>query len=188
MKTVTYTISQSDVTKVAIPLAVSALKQNFKDYTNHPEWFGGRELNELKALWMENAVAVGAFEVLKKDGVAIVHKNADAYYTFADHEGDCFDPVVNDNIDPAELKRERKREMSRFNRQGAWYHTLEVLNVELDSIAGFVGNDFYGSVYEIEFYNSAFECLKESGMAEYVSELLTRVREALSSSALVLDS
>lgn len=188
MKTVSYSITNSDVMHVALPVGMAALEDSRKDFKEHPEWFGGRELNSLQTLWLDNAVAIAAFAVLKHDGLATIKKNPDAYYTFAEHEGDCFNPQVNTDIAPEELKRQRRREMARFNRQGVWYHTLEVLNEEHDSISGFIGNDFYGSGYDIEFYDIAFSLLAESEMAEYVRELLKRVREALSSSAQVLDS
>lgn len=186
MKTVTYSINKLDVMHVAHPVGIASLSKNYDDYANHPEWFGGRDLNELKALWLETAVSVACFEVLKRDGLALIQKKEDNFYTFADHEGDCFDPSVNSDISPEELKRQRKRERARFNRQGVWYHTLVVLHEERDSIGGFVGDDFYCSGYDTDFYNQAFDYLTGAGMANYVDELLGRVKEALAASASAL--
>ena len=138
----------------------------------HPEWWGkDPDVPNLKNIWHKLAVWQALFEQAKKDGLASIEKLPDSYYSFKDHEGDCFNPEVNPDIDPAQLKRDRAKEQRRFHRQGAFYHTLWVAGEYLDGISGFVGDDFYGSGYDDEFYRTAVEKINELH-PDYFKEVL----------------
>ncbi|UCW44093.1 hypothetical protein [Vibrio phage F23s1] len=152
MKTVK--ITNSDL--VAIRSKFDRELQKQKDrYAANPDLYGKQTEESLIQRWIDNAYSKAVFQQLERDGLARINKETDSFYSFADHAGDCFDPEVNKDIDPAELKRQRKNELARFNRQGVYYHELIVLGETLGSIGGFVGNDFYGSGYDIDFYNTA---------------------------------
>ncbi|UTQ72830.1 hypothetical protein [Vibrio phage vB_VpS_CC6] len=152
MKTVK--ITNSDL--VAIRSKFDRELQKQKDrYAANPDLYGKQTEESLLPRWIDNAYSKAVFKQLEVDGLAHINKESDSFYSFADHAGDCFDPEVNKDIDPAELKRQRKNELARFNRQGVYYHELIVLGETLGSIGGFVGNDFYGSGYDIDFYNTA---------------------------------
>jgi len=73
-----------------------------------------------------------------------------------------FCPNTNPEINGDELKRQERNERARMNKQGAWFFTLVVKNEDLDSIGGFVGNDFYGSGYDTDFYRGALMQVKDT--------------------------
>lgn len=163
-----FVVSESDKIKLQAYFS-KAIGKLQNAYDNDRERFGSQSLLLLKKAWCQTAVDEAIFKLLEQDGLACISKERDDYYTFSDHEGDCFNPEVNSNIDPEQLKKERKREMARFNRQGVWYHSLVVMGEHQDSIGGFVGNDFYGSGYDNDFYHTAIEKVAEQ-YPEYIEE------------------
>ncbi len=173
MKNITYTLTESE--KVDL---VDTIKQIFEKqvtlYHANAERFGNISVQSLESMWLETSKAKGIFQQLEKDGIATITREADQYYTFADHAGDMFNPDINDDIDPEELKTQRLRELGRFNRSGVWYHTLFVLGEEIDTIGGFVGKDFYGSGYDSDFYASALKTIEET-LPQYFAELVEAV-------------
>ena len=172
MKTVEFTVSNTDVAKV---LAVQSkyVKETTDYHNEHPTHFGARPFEELEKLWHYNGGLEGVFTVIENDGLASISKERDQDYTFADHAGDCFDATVNTDIAPEELKRQEKRERARFHRLGTWYHTLTVDGKEIDdcSIGGMVGNDLYGSGYDLDFYKAAIDALRPK-YSNYIATLL----------------
>ena len=170
MKTVDYSVSIIDRATV-LQVQNTYMAKCEEAYKEAPHCFGNRSIESLRELWKSNGGYEGMFTVIERDGLAYIAKEEDAYYTFADHAGDCFDPTVNTDIDPEELKRQERRERARMSRQGAWYHTLHVDGVEGDCIGGFVGNDFYGSGYDTDFYAEAVNQLK-SKYPTYIAELM----------------
>jgi len=128
---------------------------------------------KLKSDIKKHGIPKALFNLFVNDGLANITKEADEYYTFEDHAGECFCPIVNTEISPAELKRQEKKERARFNRKGCFAMTLYILGNEVGSIGGFVGNDFYGSGYDNDFYNQAYEILKTDGLtSEYVKSAM----------------
>ena len=173
MKNITYTLPANE--QVNLVEAVKSIYEKFAAcYHKNPERYGNMSINALQAMWLETAKAQGIFQQLEKDGIAHILQTRDAYFTFSDHAGDMFDPEVNNDIDPEELKTQRRRELARFNRNGVWYHTLMVFGKELDSIGGFVGKDFYGSGYDTDFYATALENIRKQ-LPDYHSELIDAV-------------
>lgn len=173
MKSVSYSVSQDDIKRLNKNQARYIGKCS-QDYNSNPKNYGGRSLADLAVLWHYNGGLKSVFDILEADGLVSISKEEDKYYTFADHSGDCFNPVINSEIAPDELKRQERKERARFNRLGVWTHVLVVEGVEVDdsAIGGFVGNDFQHSGYDTEFYFTAIEMLK-STYPDYVSSLLS---------------
>jgi len=124
----------------------------------------------LKSDIKKHGIPKALFNLFVNDGLANITKEVCGFYTFEDHAGECFCPIVNDNLSPAELKRQEKKERARFNRQGCFAMTLYILGNKVDSIGGFVGNDFYGSGYDNDFYTQAYEILKTNGATSEYAE------------------
>lgn len=94
-------------------------------------------------------------------GLLKIEQVEDSLTTFADLCGDCFCPLTNPDIDPAELARQKRAYRARVARQGIHGAVLFTRArpcaewVESDSIFGFVGSDFIGSGYDGDFLASA---------------------------------
>lgn len=140
MKTTSYFISAKDEASIH-HLQNKYVAEHEADYAENPTHYGSRSIDELRELWKHNGGVHGIFTVLENDGLAAIDREPDHFYTFSDHAGDCFDPEVNSDIEPTELKRQEKRERGRFRRQGAWCYSLRVLGREPEHgiIGGFVG-------------------------------------------------
>ena len=173
MKKITYLLTAQEIEELA-KLAKKNLESLKRGYAKAPSNYGNQSIDALLPAWKEIAKVKAIFQQMEKDGVATVTREPDSYFTFADHCGDCFDPEINNDIDPDELATQRKRELARFNRNGAWYHTLYVLGEEMDSIAGFVGKDFYGSGYDIDFYAKALKGIEQK-LPDYHAALIDAV-------------
>ncbi len=169
MKNVSYTLTLAEKTEL-INAAQANLEMCQASFAKHPERYGNQPVNGLQSVWLEISKLKAIFAQLENDGIATIRKERDEFYTFADHAGDLFNPEVNNNIDPEELKTQRRRELARFNRAGTWFYSLNVLGNELDSMGGFVGNDFNGSGYDIDFYASALQEV-QNVLPEYHDEL-----------------
>lgn len=72
--------------------------------------------------------------------------------------GDTFNPKVNPEIPPEKLKAEEEAYIKKIHDEGIWgyqiqrwYPEVDKGWIEIDSIWGFVGNDFEGSGYDTEF-------------------------------------
>lgn len=89
-------------------------------------------------------------------------KIKDSDYSFTDLCGDTYCPEVNNDIDPAQLKREKEAFVRRVKKEGVYGCGL-ALNGDLIHafmVWGFVGNDYLGSGYD----------------SEHLSELLDRAK------------
>lgn len=98
---------------------------------------------------------------------------------FEDLFGDMFEEYHADTIPGGmrELKAQEKRAQARLAEDGQWYVETWVRDPggdgwhSADGIGGFVGDDFYGSGYEIGLYMAALKRLFEvrgSAIPEYV--------------------
>jgi len=98
---------------------------------------------------------------IKIEKVADNHCQGDEEYLF----GDSFDPEVNSDIDPIELKKQLKAEQRRVKRWGVWgYVAFGKCRCcdswkQLDSIWGFIGNDFIGSGYDDDLMQACLDHL-----------------------------
>ena len=169
MKTITYSVSTKDAAMTNDDFA-SRLAVLNAQYFKHPERYNFANQAEAQECFIGIATHFAIFQQLERDGLASINKIPDPYYSFADHAGDIFNPELNTDFDKAELKRQERRERARFNRQGAYIMELVVEGDELDSIGGFVGDDFYGSGYDDEYYATAIEQL-ESDYPDYFADL-----------------
>lgn len=157
--------------------ANTAMKKQIEQFRKNPHWFGGKSITELAPSWKENAITLATFEQLKRDGIARIEKIADEFYNFDDLCGDAFNPEVNDDIDPAQLRKEKAAFKQRVKRSGVWIMELLVNGESCGSICGFVGNDFYGSGYDTDFYNTAIEKCADV-QAHYAEQIASVAREA----------
>lgn len=168
MKTISYTVSEADTVKMN-----AVFNKEFTRMTNehkkHPERYS-ESLDDLELRWAGVAKTIAMFSILEEDGLASIDREQDIFSTASDTFGDMFDHECNPDIPPSQLAKERKRELARVNRNGIWDYVLTVLGTEAEAIGGFVGKDFYGSGYDIDFYNSALEIIKDQ-MPEYFIQL-----------------
>ncbi|MDC8832828.1 hypothetical protein [Alteromonas gilva] len=169
MKTVTYSITESEKEQL-VNRADSITNRLLKAFTSNPDRYAFKTEEEALKRYLEMGAQEAMFERIEADGLARITKELDEYFTFADHAGDIYNPECNPDIPKDELKKQERRERARFNRQGVHYHSLFVMGVQEDSIAGFVGNDFYGSGYESDFYRTAVEKIQES-YPEYIQAM-----------------
>ena len=169
MKTITYSVSNDDV-NFLVDTASKAYCKDVKAYEANPHRWGKQDKSGVLAMFKYQAQIFATFALFERDGIAAITKETDEFYAFADHKGDTFCPVTNPDIDSDELKRQERRERARFNRQGVHFHTLVVDGFDCDSIGGFVGNDFYGSGYDYDFYNDAIKKIS-STHADYIEAI-----------------
>ena len=158
MKTTTYTVSQKDENNIAVNYAES-LSKMVRAFDKNPERYGKKTSIELRPNWVKLATEHAIFQQLVLDGLASIEKIADADTTFADTAGDCFNPDICD-MPADELKRQERNARARFNRLGCFGFSLQVKGLDTESIWGFVGDDFYGSGYDSDFYYSAIADLE----------------------------
>ena len=165
MKTTTYSISpeEKQALNKSVKQYLSSLARKFAD---NPSGFS-QSSDALIPVWVDLAHNKAIFEQVTRDGLATISKSLDPYYTFADHAGDTFCPMTNHDICPKELKRQERKARARLSKQGAFYMELTVLGEVEDASGGFVGNDFYGSGYDNDFYRCAIEILSEA-MPDYI--------------------
>lgn len=110
-----------------------------------------------------------------KTGKISVSRERDEYASFSDLCGDVFNPEVNKDIPPAELKRQERVYRRRFNRTGCWvmvarYWTGRYWEDQKglvdNSIGGFVGYDFFGSGYELQMLEGALAAYERQDLDE----------------------
>lgn len=185
MKVISYIFTEEDQSK--IQAHVDELVSQYKNsYTKWAEGqYSSSELDSQLTLNLPKYVRTGiwyaVFKLLEQDGFLRLDKEADKYSTFEDHCGDTFCPKANPDIDKAELKRQKARERARFNRKGCWGHILTYLptDTELEACWGFVGDDFYGSGYDTDFYRSGVSHTFKSANAD-TYDYLKAIRKFLS--------
>jgi hypothetical protein len=120
--------------------------------------------------------AVTLYEYLEKLGLVDIEKESEEFLSIDDLLGDIFDPVLNSDIKPEILEREKRAELDRIDRNGVWGHIAhgrrliigtggELLPgewIETEACWGFVGDDFWGSGYDIDFMDSTVDLVTES--------------------------
>lgn len=126
----------------------------------------GYEKDELRVNRVIDAVKAGKISVSREQ---------DQHSTFKDLCGDVFNPAVNTDIPPAELKRQERAYRQRFYKTGCWvmiarYWTgryWEDSNGMSDNvIGGFVGYDFFGSGYELQMLEEALMAYERQDLDE----------------------
>lgn len=161
MKNITYSLSACDIESIKTDYK-NSLNDYISAYKKNPSYYTPLPYDQHLERWQNLASNYAIFEQLKRDDLADIQKAIDEHYTFEDSIGDCFCHITNPDIDPKELKRQKINARSRFNRLGAYDMTLVIDGIQSDSIGGFVGNDFYGSGYDTDFYKIAIDELSNS--------------------------
>ena len=127
---------------------IAALQKQFKDGFITDE----KSINEVI-----NAIMLGKIRITKI---------ADEISTFEDLSGDIFNEEANPDIPPLILKKEKTSFKRRINNSGVWTMLSEYWNgrewenligIDENSISGFVGNDFFGSFYELQLMQAALD-------------------------------
>lgn len=89
---------------------------------------------------------------------------ADEIMSFDDLAGDNYNAEANPDVPKHIMDAERQAFIDRVNSDGVWGFRSEVWDgdewIETDSCWGFVGDDFNGSGYEGDFYDSALEAFE----------------------------
>lgn len=106
-----------------------------------------------RALFKHHDIAFdsNAFKAFWDQGYAVVAVK-DEHYRLDDLLGDTYDPEVNFDIAPDQLKKERAKEVRRIREKGVWGCGLALNGVPLygSFVWGFVGDDYIGSGYDQE--------------------------------------
>jgi len=118
--------------------------------------------NVLAGVITSDVKRVEAARVLGMFRVVLVE---DETYSFEDLCGDMYNPEANPDVDVTVLARQKRAYRARVNRDGVYGSLAQVRNtptglwVTVESIWGFVGEDFIGSGYESDFIENASEWL-----------------------------
>jgi len=145
-------------------------RSSLNAYKKHPERYCANDFFSLAGNWIKSANLYAQFQQLNREGIAKIKKEVDEYMSFDDIKGDCYDPDINSGIKKSELQRQERNERARFNRNGVHLMTLKCLGDDIESIGGFIGNDFYGSGYDDDFYSAAMQLVKENH-SDYYQQL-----------------
>ena len=178
MRTVTYNASQSDLMSVQNRAKVY-MQKSIKCYNQNSEHYSESK-NSVLAKMAHSCALLATFSIFEEDQLANINKNEDSLCSLSDLKGDCFDAELNSDIDPKELKRQERNFEQRVRRNGVHYHELFVMDESIDLIGGFVGDDFYGSGIDDEFYHTAFELINAKHN-EYSTKLLSAALESAKS-------
>jgi hypothetical protein len=100
------------------------------------------------------------FNQLRECGWVDIQDEPDDLF-YDDLFGDCYDPVVNNDINPNVLAKQEAAAIEQINNDGVWVTVAKYRDPteyeddrewhETDSCGGFVGGDFWGSGYDIDF-------------------------------------
>lgn len=169
MKTITYTITEAESNTIRKDFETK-LAGHIADYRKHPEYYVAKPESDLLTTWKNLAKSYALFQQLVRDNLAYIEKSPDEDFLFSDYEGDVYSHEANPDIPKEELQRQRKNEYARFKRQGVFTRELFVLGDSLELSCGFIGDDFYGSGYDTDFYNTALKIISDK-MPDYFKTL-----------------
>ena len=119
---------------------------------------------------VDAAIALGLLEIVMVD---------DPDYDFENLCGDTYNPDVNPDINPEQLNKEKHEFKRRVNREGVFGVVLKCRSLpssewtEIETIWGFVGEDFIGSGYDNDFINTAHDWLHAEIDATTMYRLIT---------------
>ena len=149
------------------------VKNEIENFNKNPKIYHTNNVSELEKRWEKNSIAQACFELFERDGLARIEQIEDEFIDLNGLMGDFYCPFSNPDINPIELKKQKRKFIARVNRQGVHIHTLNVLGNDLESIGVFVGDDFYGSGYDTDFYNIAFDNLRDDNRTnEYIASII----------------
>jgi hypothetical protein len=99
-------------------------------------------------------------------------------YNFEDLCGDCYKPEACPDIEVTTLARQKRAFRARVNREGVWGVILQCRPdptcewVDVESVWGLVGKDFFESGYDSEFVKLADQWLMEKVDFDYMIGLI----------------
>ena len=92
-------------------------------------------------------------------------ESGDNYMSWDDLVGDCFCPKANPDTKPEILEREAQEYAEKIQRDGVWFYDAQIWDGDswesVDSVGGFVGDDFIGSCYNDDLMEAALGALKK---------------------------
>lgn len=101
------------------------------------------------------------WQTLEDEKVRLVVESDDSGLTFDDITGDTFNPDVNPDVPAHIMERQRQEEIDRINRDGITCVIGQYYNgeswVTVDSVGGFVGDDWKDSGYDLDIMESTLE-------------------------------
>lgn len=121
-------------------------------------------------------IDVDGVETLTKailSGKIKVEAQPDTTWRYEDLSGDVFNPDVNNDICPKELKRQERNFKARIHRAGVWFVESSywtgrdwesIEGISDNAISGFVGSDFFGSGYEYQLLKSALDAYNKQDL------------------------
>lgn len=119
---------------------------------------------------------VEAVALAIRQGKIRLNRQTDSQACFDDLAGDCFNPDANPSVDAEQLKQEAKEFRERISEFGAWVMISEywtgrewesLFDIDGNAIGGFVGDDFFGSGYELQVMEAAMESYNAQPLDEY---------------------
>lgn len=94
--------------------------------------------------------------VEQKGSIRLI-KEVDDAYNLSDLKGDTYVVKFHPEISPEKIRKEELEFEQRVETEGVWFYSLESWDsaidggwIHIDSIGGFVGDDFTGSGYDTE--------------------------------------
>ncbi len=130
------------------------------------EYFRLRKLG-FQAKWaLSSAKSNIRFDELESDGLVEFKLEPDECADWDNLVGDCYNPQVNTDIQESKLKEQERAEMDRANQDGVWGIVSLVNNEQIDSVWGFIGDDWKDSGYDSDVKQSAIDFLAEQFVKE----------------------
>ncbi len=100
---------------------------------------------------------MSSFEVIMSEGDRRLIRMPDYNYDIEDLKGDCFNPETCPEIPGEEIREQELQFEQRARDEGVWGYEVQRWNSEIgggwehvDSIWGFIGNDFEGSGHDTD--------------------------------------
>jgi len=171
MRTITFSLPAHEQKQIQVNMLIS-IKKSIAAANNRPHKMHTHTIESYPESFDDRAAQFAMFEQLKTDGLVDILKERDECMSPKDLHGDMFCPTTNPDTPEKQLMLERKRHDARCYKQGIHVMTLVVIGDEIDSVGGFIGNDFYNSGYDTDFYRDAIERVKNS-YPEYISQILS---------------
>jgi hypothetical protein len=101
-----------------------------------------------------------AFRDAEADGLVEFEVVPDEYLGIEDLEGDVFKAELHPEIPRSQIERERKEFHDRIEHDGVWGIVSKVNGKTIDSVWGFVGDDWKDSGYDTDVKAAALDIIE----------------------------
>ena len=150
------TLSASNIRTLAAN--VNTFKETIrKRKKKMPQGYGNTP-TERTARINEMARTQALFTLLADHGLATIDKFADDR-SASEFASEFYTPSHHPDMHPSTLSRQRNALEKRIEEEGLFTMELIVNDESVSAIGGFIGDDFYGSGYDDDFYREAIESL-----------------------------